>query len=180
LCFPAAAHFRAGKATDERSDTALAVQRNDSPRPSQQQQPLRRWEPFSELEQFNEQFERLIDRVWSPTGAGGAVPWIPLADIEETDDAWIVDLELASVDRKDIHVELRDNELVVTGEIKEKERKGVLRRHTRRTGEFEYRVMLPGQADEENIEANLHDGLLTVRVSKSDRARARRIEVKAA
>jgi len=163
---------------------ALAVQRNDSPRRSQQQQrqqqQQRRWEPFSELEQFNEQFERLIDRVWSPTGAGGAAPWIPLADIEETDDAWIVDLELPSVDRKDIDVELRENELVVTGEIKEKERKGVVRRRTRRTGEFEYRVMLPGQADEENIEANLHDGVLTVRVPKSDRARARRIEVKAA
>jgi HSP20 family protein len=162
---------------------ALAVQQNDSPRRSQQQQQqqvLRRWEPFSELEQFNEQFERLIDRVWSPTGAGGAAPWIPLADIEETDDAWVVDLELPSVDRKDINVELRDKELVVTGAIKEKERKGVVRRRTRRTGDFEYRVTLPGQADEENIEANLHDGVLTVRVPKSDRARARRIEVKAA
>ncbi len=158
---------------------ALAVQRNDSPRRSQQQQ-QRRWEPFTELEQFNEQFERLIDQVWSPAGGGGAAPWMPLGDIEETDDAWIVDLELPSVDRKDIDVELRDNELVVTGEIKEKERKGVIRRRTRRTGEFEYRVALPGQADEENIEANLHDGVLTVRVPKSDRARARRIEVKAA
>jgi len=160
---------------------ALAVQHKDSPRRSQQQpQALRRWEPFSELEQFNEQFERLIDRVWSPAGAGGAPPWIPLADIEETDDAWIVDLELPSVDRKDIDVELRENELVITGEVKERERKGVVRRRTRRTGEFEYRVTLPGQADEENIEANLHDGVLTVRVAKSDRARARRIEVKAA
>jgi HSP20 family protein len=159
---------------------ALAVQRNDSPRRSQQQQPLRRWEPFSELEQFNEQFERLIDRVWAPTGPGGGAPWVPLADIEETDDAWILDLELPSVDRDDIDVELRDKELVVTGEIKEKERKGVLRRRTRRTGEFEYRVTLPGQADEENIEARLHDGVLTVQVPKSDRARGRHIEVKAA
>lgn len=157
---------------------ALAVQRKDSPRGSQQQQ--RRWEPFTELEQFNEQFERLIDSVWSPTGGGGAAPWIPLGDIEETEDAWIVDLELPSVDRKDINVELRENELVVTGEVKEKERKGVIRRRMRRTGEFEYRVALPGQTDDENIEANLHDGVLTVRVPKSDRARARRIEVKAA
>lgn len=158
---------------------ALAVQRNDSPRRSREQRQLRRWEPFSELEQFNEQFERLIDRVWSPTAAGGAAPWLPLADIEETDDAWIVDLELPGVDGKDIDVELREKELAVTGEIKEKDRKGVLRRRTRRTGEFEYRVTLPGQADEENIEANLHGGVLTVRVPKSNRARARRVAVKA-
>ena len=80
LCFPAAAYLRAKRATDERSDMALAVQRNDSPR--RPQPPPRRWEPFNELEQF----ERLIDRVWSTAGAGGAAPWIPLADIEETDD----------------------------------------------------------------------------------------------
>jgi len=41
-------------------------------------------------------------------------------------------------------------------------------------------VALPGQADDENIQANLHDGVLTVRVPKSDRGRARRVEVKAA
>lgn len=68
---------------------------------------------------------------------------------------------------------------MIRGEIKEKERTGVLRRRTRRTGQFEYRVALPGPVDEEHIEANLHDGVLTVRVPKSEQARARRIEVKA-
>ena len=63
---------------------------------------------------------------------------------------------------------------------RQKERKGVLRRQTRRTGQFEYRVTLPGQADEEHIEAKLHDGVLTVRVPKAQSAQARRIEVKAA
>jgi HSP20 family protein len=54
-----------------------------------------------------------------------------------------------------------------------------VRRRTRRTGQFEYRVMLPGQANEDGIEANLHDGVLTVRVPKSETAKPRRIEVKA-
>jgi HSP20 family protein len=104
---------------------------------------------------------------------------MPLADIEETEDAWIVEAELPGVDRKDVNVELREGELVITGEIKEKERKGIVRRRTRRTGQFEYRVMLPGQANEDQIEANLHDGVLKVRVPKSEKAKPRRIEVKA-
>jgi HSP20 family protein len=41
-------------------------------------------------------------------------------------------------------------------------------------------VTLPGKADAEKIEANLHDGVLTVRVPKSEKERPRRIEVKAA
>ena len=56
----------------------------------------------------------------------------------------------------------------------------MIRAATRRTGQFEYRVTLPGQADEEHIEAKLHDGVLTVRVPKAQSAQARRIEVKAA
>ena len=77
-----------------------------------------------------------------------------------------------------VNVELRDSELVITGEIKERERNGILRRRTRRTGHFEYRVVLPGQATDEGIEANLHDGVLTVRVPKPEQSRPRRIEVK--
>jgi HSP20 family protein len=69
---------------------------------------------------------------------------------------------------------------VITGEIKEKERKGVLRRRTRRSGQFEYCVTLPGHPNDEGIEANLHEGVLTVRVPKAQQERPRRIDVKAA
>jgi HSP20 family protein len=141
-------------------------------------QPLQRWEPFREFEQLQEQMDRLMQSVLTPTGSGNGGPWIPHADIEETEDAWIIEAEVPGVDRKDVNVELRDSELIISGEVKEKERVGVLRRRTRRTGEFEYRVILPGQADEEHIDAKLHDGVLTVRVPKSERARLRRIEVK--
>jgi HSP20 family protein len=143
-------------------------------------QPLHRWEPFREFEQLQEQMDRLMQSVLTPTGSGNGGAWIPQADIEETEDAWIIEAEAPGVDRKDVNVELRDSELIISGEIKEKERKGILRRQTRRTGQFEYRVTLPGQSDQEHIEANLHDGVLTVRVPKSETAKPRRIEVKAA
>ena len=155
---------------------ALPARRSES----ESSAPVQRWEPFRELEQIQEQMQRLMQNVWSPGGSGNGGLWMPVADIEETDDAWIVEAEVPGVGRADINVELRDSELVITGEVKQKERKGVLRRQTRRTGQFEYRVTLPGQADEEHIEAKLHDGVLTVRVPKAQSAQARRIEVKAA
>ncbi len=143
-------------------------------------QPLQRWEPFRELEQLQEHMDRLMQGVWSPAGGGNGGAWMPVTDIEETDDAWVIEVELPGVNRKDVNVEMRDSELIISGEIKEKERKGVLRRQTRKTGEFEYRVTLPGDSDAEHIEANLHDGVLTVRVPKTEQAKPRRIEVKAA
>lgn len=143
-------------------------------------QPLQRWEPFRELEQLQDHIDRLMQTAWSRPGAGNGGTWMPIADIEETEDAWVIEAEVPGVDPKDVNVELRDSELVISGEIKERERKGVLRRQTRRTGQFEYRVTLPGQSDAEHVEASLHEGVLTVRVPKAQQARPRRIEVKAA
>jgi HSP20 family protein len=119
---------------------------------------------------------RLVQSTLSQSDGGA---WMPLADIEETEDAWIVEADLPGVD-KDVNVEFRDSELLITGEVKEKERKGVVRRRARKRGKFEYRVTLPGEVNAEQIEANLHDGVLTVRVPRSEAAKPRRIEVKAA
>jgi HSP20 family protein len=139
---------------------------------------IRRWEPFRELENLHSQMGELMDSVWAPMGVGNGV-WVPTVDIEETEDAWIVEAELPGVDGKDVNVELRDSELAITGEIKERQRTGIIRRRTRRTGRFDFRVTLPGEVDAEHIDAKLNGGVLTVRVPKDEQARARRIEVTA-
>lgn len=133
-----------------------------------------RWDPLSELEELQSRTQQLMEGMWS--GNGGA--WSPPVDIEETDDAWQIEAELPGVDRKDVNVDVQANELTITGEIKERERKGILRRQTRRKGRFEYRVMLPGEIDEDNVDASLDDGVLHVRVPKSERTRPHRVEVK--
>lgn len=136
-----------------------------------------RWTSFRELEELQEQTAQLLEQAWSGTGMGDPRAWVPPVDIEETDDAWLVEAELPGVDPKDVDVELRDSELEISGEIKERERTGILRRRTRRVGRFEFRVTLPGQADPEQVEAKLSDGVLTVRIPKPDQARRRRISV---
>jgi HSP20 family protein len=135
------------------------------------------WDPFREIADLQQRMSQLIDSVWSAGGAADTV-WAPLVDIEETDDAWLVEAELPGVKKSDINIEVSDSELAITGEIKERERKGILRRRTRRTGQFEYRVTLPGDVDPDNIDASLDEGVLTVRVPKPERAKPRRIEIK--
>lgn len=139
-----------------------------------------RWEPFSELEQVSERMRRLLEQTFSDFGAraetGG---WTPLVDIEETEDAYVVDAELPGVKREDVQIEIVGSELTITGQNEERERKGAMRRQTRRTGRFDYRVGLPEAVDPEKVEANLKDGVLSVRIPKSQRAQRRKIEVKA-
>jgi HSP20 family protein len=121
---------------------------------------------------------RLMEGAWRGAGLGDGDIWVPLVDIEETEDAWVVEAELPGVKQKDVNVEVGDSEVVISGEIKERERKGIIRRRTRRTGQFEFRVTVPGQADAENIDASLDDGVLTLRIPKPEQARPRRVDVK--
>jgi HSP20 family protein len=121
-------------------------------------------------------FRDLMEGILS-TRLGDGQIHVPNFDIEETEDAWIVEADLPGVRRKDMNVEVRDGELVVSGEIKERERTGVLRHRTRRTGEFEIRVALPGDVDPQAVEANVDHGVLSVRIPKPERAKPRHVEV---
>ncbi|MEU9156626.1 Hsp20 family protein [Streptomyces sp. NPDC048417] len=66
---------------------------------------------------------------------------------------------------------------MVTEEIKERERKGVLRRSTRRVGAFEYPLRLPGELDTRKIKADMQDGVLSLTVPKADVAKPRHVEI---
>jgi HSP20 family protein len=133
-----------------------------------------------EIEQTANQMQRLLEETFGGTGPllVDVTAWSPPVDIEEADDAYIVEAEVPGVKRDDVNIEVVGNELTISGEIKEKERVGILRRRTRKTGRFEYRVTLPVAVDSDKIDAKLDHGVLTVRIPKSERAQRRRIEVK--
>jgi HSP20 family protein len=137
----------------------------------QRRDPFRQFEDLQQLT-FRLMQDALSGQIPTPEGV-----FTPLVDIEETDDAWIIEAELPGVRREDVNVEVDGAELAITGEIKERERTGILRRRTRPVGRFEYRVTLPSAIDSSKIDANLKDGILTVRVPKPENARPRRIEV---
>jgi len=131
------------------------------------------WDPLRELDELAER----VNSLWE-TGLGGRLDsWSPLADVEEGEDAYTVEIELPGVQRDDVDVQLVDRVLTVSGEVKEKERTGILHRRTRRVGQFRYTVTLPGDVDAENVNARLHDGVLSIRVPKSAQAKPRRIAI---
>jgi HSP20 family protein len=135
--------------------------------------------PLHDFEQVADRMRRLLDESLGgfPPVVAELAAWTPPVNIEETDDAYIVEAELPGVDRKDVDIEIDRNELSITGEIKEKERQGILRKRTRRVGRFEYRVQLPNVVDADSVDAKLDDGVLRVRVPKTERAQRKRVEI---
>lgn len=126
-----------------------------------------RWDPFDVHSRFTELMQAAFNDFTT------ALP----VDLEETDAAYVVEVDLPGVRKEDVAVELRGNELAIRGEFTERERKGVLRQRTRRTGEFDYRMTLPRDIDADNVSAELADGVLRVEIAKVSPEEPRRIEI---
>jgi HSP20 family protein len=156
---------------------AVLVRRHNGGRNPQRMQPAQRYQPFRELEEIQQQTAQLLEQMM---GAPPEVvrPWIPDVDIEETDDAWILEAELPGARAEDVHVEADEGELTIRGAIVEREREGILRRRTRRVGEFEYTVTLPGLSGDVEPEARLHHGVLEVRVPKPEQSKPRQVQIR--
>lgn len=132
----------------------------------------------AELVALQQRVDTLIEEALA--GVDGLVPWSaagwrPAADVRETDDDYVVEIDVPAARREDISVDVSPRELVVTGEVKE--RQGLFRTRTRRTGRFEYRLAVPADVDPDQTRADLSSGVLTVRLPKTQEARRRRIPV---
>ncbi|NKQ52082.1 Hsp20/alpha crystallin family protein [Amycolatopsis sp. K13G38] len=132
---------------------------------------VRRLDPFRD-------FDRLFDSL-VPRRDEQPQPelFTPRADVSETEQEYVLDIELPGVRRDDITVEADGTDIRVTGELKDKEREGRFHRKARRVGKFAYRVSLPRDVDGGNIAATLDEGVLTVRIPKAEAAKPRRIEI---
>jgi HSP20 family protein len=158
---------------DSRKDTNMAtpVKHNDTG--------IERWTPAAEFNRISQELSQLFDDQWSLSAVARQGGFVPLADLEETDDAYLVDVELPGLKKKDVHVETDGRRIAVSGERKEQQRSGLLRRHTRSWGQFRYEVVLPDEVDGDHIEAAMNDGVLQLRVPKLRTGQQRRqIEVK--
>jgi HSP20 family protein len=143
-------------------------------------QPAARWDPFAEFEDLYDRMGALMGPVLgAPARQLGGLAWSPLADVSETGDAYLVEADLPGVRQDQVNVEVSGGDLVISGEVASRERAGVLRRAGRRQGRFEYRMMLPADADPDKVSASLADGVLAVRVPKAETAKPRRIEITA-
>lgn len=106
--------------------------------------------------------------------------WQPAVDVQEDKDNFSVKAEMPGMKREDIDVSLHQNTLVLSGERKrEEERKDEgYYRSERYFGKFQRSIPLPQAVDAQKIEARYRDGVLTVKLPKSEQGKAKQIDVK--
>jgi len=105
--------------------------------------------------------------------------WVPTADITEDDKEYLIKAELPDLKKEDVKVTVENGVLTISGERKfEKEQKEKkYHRIERAYGRFVRSFALPDDADPGGVKADFKDGVLTVHLPKSERARPTQIEV---
>jgi len=139
---------------------------------------LIRWSPWRELESMQRHLSRVLDDSNLALGMEEG-HWLPAVDIRETADAIVVHAELPGIDKKDVKVDVKDGVLTISGERKyEKDVKDEnVHRIERSYGSFSRSFSLPTHVDVNKVEARLEDGVLKVRLPKTETARPKSIDV---
>ena len=131
---------------------------------------LTRWDPFTEM-------NRLSDAVFRHAPPSGFTPPV---DIREEEDAITLAAELPGLKVEDVHIDVENNVLTLRGERKreEKQEQNGWLRVERTHGSFTRSFVLPRTVDAAAIEAELVDGVLSLRLPKKAAALPRSIEIK--
>ncbi len=147
---------------------------------------MRNWlgfDPIDESAPMRDALRQLLgERPSSPLDlapSAMASVFVPI-DVMDTGPEVVVRANLPGMKAEDIAITYLDNTLTIKGEITEEEEfKGAMYlRRERRASNFMRSVSLPMALDTESAEATFQDGVLTLRIPKSEKIRPRAIKIK--
>ncbi len=142
---------------------------------------LVRWKPFREFAEIENMMNRVFDHTQRPTFRNGEVQGYKLPlDIFETEESYVLNVEVPGIAPDQIIVRLDKDELVIEAdnEIAEDENIKTLLRE-RRSGHFYRRVRLSDSIDRDTVEASYDNGVLTLTLPKVPAVQPRTIAIKA-
>lgn len=146
---------------------------------------LTRWNQLKQLEALQHGLGSLFSRSPAQWPEDQEEPlavaeWAPLVDISEDDQEYRIKAELPEVKKENVKVTAEEGTLTIMGERKfEKEEKGrKYHRVERSYGSFVRNFSLPDDASPAQVSAEFKDGVLTVHLAKTAKAKPQQIEVK--
>lgn len=105
--------------------------------------------------------------------------WIPSVDISEDEDEYLIKADLPEVDKENVKVTVENGVLAVRGERKFETEDKRRKYHwiERSYGSFSRSLALPDDADASKVTAEFKEGMLRIRLPKSEATKPKQIEV---
>lgn len=168
----------------------MALKLKEREKEKEERREIAPWRPFTDMMRWERDMEQLFDdfmtrrirpfwdeRWWPARILGVSAPAL---DLYEEKDYIVAKVELPGMTKEDIEVNISDGQLTVKGEKKKEEeiKEEDYYRSERAYGAFSRTVELPKGIEVEKAQASFKNGVLEIRLPKSEEAKKREIPVK--
>lgn len=138
------------------------------------------WDPVREAVTLRDAMDRLFEQslVRLPRQNGGSSHYVPRADAWESDEEVVLEIALPGVGADDVEITLEEDCVAISGEYRPRddERSWVMRE--RASGPFERRFDIRVPIDADKVGASFQQGVLVLRLPKTEGSKPRKIAVK--
>lgn len=121
-----------------------------------------------------------MDRLWREWPRWRGEEWVPTFNFYEKEGRYVLKAEIPGVDKKDLTIAVENNILTVSGkkETKKEEEGANFYLQESAYGSFSRSLRIPGDIQEDKVEASFKDGVLEVAIPKAEAPKTKKIEIK--
>ena len=132
---------------------------------------LIRWQPFHEMDALQKDMNRMFEALASNNQNSMRQSFLPLAEMEQTEDAVYLKVEVPGMNVNDLDVQVTREAVMIAGERKSesKSQKNGMKRSEFRYGSFQRTIPLPIPVDNDRVKGDYQDGILTLELPKLKR-----------
>ncbi len=138
------------------------------------------WDPFQEMETLLDRYNRSSRKTLanSDDRSFEVGDWMPVVDIEETEEAFAIKAELPGVEKDDVSINIDKGVLTIKGEKKTETEDKKRHRVECSYGSFVRSFTLPQSIKVDEVQAEYNNGILNLTIPKSEEEKPKEIEVK--
>ncbi len=133
---------------------------------------LLRWQPISEMETLRRQMDRIFGEMISVNNEAQAT-WQPAIELQDTAESLILRSMLPGIEAKDLDIRVTAEAVAISGEHRPQQ----YLRSEFRYGKFQRIIALPVAVQNDRVNAELKDGILTLTLPKVVDARRQVVKV---
>ncbi|EGK86410.1 heat shock protein Hsp20 [Microcoleus vaginatus FGP-2] len=139
---------------------------------------MRYWQPFTEIETIREQLDKVFDQR-ATTRDNSEATWMPALELADAGDNFVLKAQLPGIDPKDIDVQVTREAISISGErrYENTDEKPRYVRSEFRYGKFHRVLPLPAHIENDSVQAEYKDGILTLTLPKVTEARNKVVKI---
>jgi HSP20 family protein len=143
---------------------------------------IMRWDPFEEAGTLRRAMDRLFDDFFATRRPGrdlAEMAWEPAVEMFETDHDVVVRAEMPNIDPKNVEITVTNDAITLKGETKHEEEQKDRNYYRRelRYGAFSRTLPLGAEVKASEAKATYKDGVLEVKIPKSERVKPTSVKV---